>query len=110
MTLGIVLTVALSHPVVVAWARELVGAEESSGSRASPSRAAAGAVAPAELPLRRPDEDEVAENVADETQVWENSGDDADAAQASEEEGAPSNQTTLVWGALALGLIEEAVR
>ena len=91
VTLGIVLTVALSHPVSVAWARELVGAGKARVREHRHHEAAAGAVAPAELAPETPREDEVAENVADETQVAENSGDDADAAQASEEEGAPSN-------------------
>ena len=91
VTLGIVLTVALSHPVSVAWARELVGAGKARVREYRHHEASVGAVAPAELAPETPREDEVAENVADETQVAENSGDDADAAQASEEEDAPSN-------------------
>ena len=91
VTLGIVLTVAVSHPVSVAWARELVGAGKARLREHRHHEAAAGAVAPAELAPETPSEDEDAENVADETQVAENSGDDADAAQASEEEDAPSN-------------------
>ena len=91
VALGIVLTVALSHPVSVAWARELVGAGKARVREYRHHEASVGAVAPAELAPETPREDEVAENVADETQVAENSGDDADAAQASEEEDAPSN-------------------
>ena len=91
VALGILLTVALSHPVSVAWARELVGAGKARVREHRHHEAAAGAVAPAELAPETPSEDEVAENVADETQVAENLGDDAEAAQASEEEDAPSN-------------------
>lgn len=91
VTLGILLTVAVSHPVSVAWARELVGAGKAWVREYRHHEAAAGGVAPAELVSETPSEDEVAENVADETQVAENSRDDADAAQASEEEDAPSN-------------------
>ena len=91
VALGIVLTVAVSHPVSVAWARELVGAGKARVREHRHHEAAAGGVAPAELVSETPSEDEVAENVADETQVAENSGDDAEAAQASEEEDAPSN-------------------
>ena len=106
---------AVSHPVSVEWARELVGAGKARVREHRHHEAAAGAVAPAELAPATPSEDvpdetagdavensdgvdgvdaredEVAENVADETQVAENSGDDADAAQASEEEDAPRN-------------------
>ena len=91
VALGIVLTVAVSHPVSVAWARELVGAGKARVREHRHHEASVGAVAPAELVSETPSEDEAAENVADETQVAENSGDDADAAQASEEEDAPSN-------------------
>ena len=115
VALGILLTVAVSHPVSVAWARELVGAGKARVREHRHHEASVGAVAPAELVSETPSEDvpdetagdavensdgvdgvdaredEVAENVADETQVAENSGDDADAAQASEEEDAPSN-------------------
>lgn len=115
VALGILLAVALSHPVSVAWARELVGAGKARVREHRHHEASVGAVAPAELVSETPSEDvpdetagdavensdgvdgvdaredEVAENVADETQVAENSGDDADAAQASEEEDAPSN-------------------
>mgnify|MGYP000996939969 CR=1 FL=1 len=113
VALGILLTVAVSHPVSVAWARELVGAGKARVREHRHHEASVGAVAPAELAPEVPGEDvpveetggdsvevpdgadaredEVAENVADETQVAENSRDDADAAQASEEEDAPSN-------------------
>ena len=91
VTLGILLTVAVSHPVSVAWARELMGAGKARLREHRHHEASVGAVAPAELVSETPREDEVAENVADETQVAENSRDDADAAQASEEEDAPSN-------------------
>lgn len=91
VTLGIVLTVAVSHPVSVAWARELVGAGKARLREHRHHEAAAGGVAPVELVPETPREDEVAENVADETQVAENLGDDAEVAQASEEEDATSN-------------------
>ena len=91
VALGILLTVAVSHPVSVAWARELVGAGKARVREHRHHEASVGAVAPAELVSETPSEDEVAENVADETQVAENLGDDAEAAQASEEEDAPSN-------------------
>lgn len=91
VALGILLTVALSHPVSVAWARELVGTGKARVREHRHPEAPVGGVAPAELATETPSEDEVAENVADETQVAENSGDDADAAQAAEEEDAPSN-------------------
>ena len=91
VALGILLTVAVSHPVSVAWARELVGAGKARVREHRHHEASVGAVVPAELVSETPNEDEVAENVADETQVAENSGDDAEAAQASEEEDAPSN-------------------
>ena len=82
---------ALSHPVSVAWARELVGVGKARVHERHHHEAPAGGVAPAELVPEAPREDEVAENVADETQVAENLGDDAEAAQASEEEDAPGN-------------------
>ena len=110
---GVLVTVALSHPVSVAWARELVGAGKARVREHRHHEAAAGGVAPAELAPEVPSEavadeetagdslevadgvdtreDEAAENVADETQVAENLGDDAEAAQASEEEDAPRN-------------------
>ena len=91
VALGILLTVAASHPVSVAWARELVGAGKARVREHRHHEASVGAVAPAELAPATPSEDEAGENVADETQVAENSGDDAEAAQASEEEDAPGN-------------------
>ena len=91
VALGILLTVAASHPVSVAWVRELVGAGKARVREHRHHEASVGAVAPAELAPATPSEDEAGENVADETQVAENSRDDADAAQASEEEDAPSN-------------------
>ena len=113
VALGILLTVAVSHPVSVAWARELVGAGKARVREHRHHEASVGAVAPAELAPATPSEDvldeetggdsvevadgadaredEAAENVADETQVAENSRDDADVAQTSEEEDAPSN-------------------
>ena len=115
VALGILLTVAVSHPVSVARARELVGAGKARVREHRHHEASVGAVAPAELAPATPSEDvhdetagdavensdgvdgvdaredETAEKVADETQVAANSGDDADAAQASEEEDAPRN-------------------
>ena len=98
VALGILLTVALSHPVSVAWARELVGAGKARVHEHRHHEAAAGGVAPVELAPELPGEDVPVEEtagdsleVADETQVAENLGDDAEAAQASEEEDATSN-------------------
>ena len=91
VALGILLTVAVSHPVSVAWARELMGAGKARVREHRHHEAAAGAVAPAELVSETPRDDEVAENVADETQPAEEPAEDAEAAQASEEEDAPSN-------------------
>ena len=91
VTLGIVLTVALSHPVSVAWARELVGAGKARVHEHRHHEAAAGGVAPAELVPETPREDEVAENVADETQPAEEPVEEAEVASASEEEDAPRN-------------------
>ena len=91
VALGILLTVAASHPVSVAWVRELVGAGKARVREHRHHEASVGAVAPAELAPATPSEDEAGENVADETQVAENPRDDAEAAQASEEEDTPSN-------------------
>ena len=113
VALGILLTVAVSHPVSVAWARELVSAGKARVHEHRHHEAAAGEVATVELVPEVPSEDaaneetagdslevadgvdtredEAAENVADETQVAENLGDDAEAAQASEEEDAPGD-------------------
>ena len=91
VALGILLTVALSHPVSVAWARELVGTGKARVHERHHHEAPVGGVAPAELVPETPREDEVAENVADETQPAEEPAEDADAAQASEEEDVPRN-------------------
>ena len=106
---------ALSHPVSVAWARELVGTGKARVHERHHHEAPVGGVAPAELATETPSEDvldetagdavensdgvdavdaredEAAEKVADETQVAENLGDDTEAAQASEEEDATNN-------------------
>ena len=97
-------TVALSHPVSVEWARELVGAGKARVREHRHPEASVGEVAPMELAPEIPSEDvpveetqpaeepgEDTENVADETQVAENPRDDAEAVQASEEEDTPSN-------------------
>ena len=87
VALGILLTVAVSHPVSVAWARELMGAGKARVREHRHREAAAGGVAPAELAPEMP-----SENVpVEETQPAEESVEDADAAQASEEEDTPSN-------------------
>ena len=87
VALGILLTVAVSHPVSVAWARELVGAGKARVREHRHHEAAAGGGAPAELAPEMP-----SENVpVEETQPAEESVEDADAAQASEEEDDPSN-------------------
>lgn len=91
VALGILLTVVLSHPVSVEWARELVGAGKARVHERRHHEAAAGEAASAELAPEMPREDEVAENVADETQPAAEPAEDADAAQASEEEDVPSN-------------------
>lgn len=88
---GILLTVALSHPVSVAWAREVVGAGKARVHEHRHPEAPAGGVAPAELVPETPSEDEVAENVANETQPEEEPAEDAKVASASEEEDAPRN-------------------
>ena len=88
---GVLVTVALSHPVSVAWARELVGAGKARVHERRHHEASLGEVAPAELVSETPSEDEVAENVADETQPAEEPAEDAEAASASEEEDAPRN-------------------
>ena len=84
---GILLTVAVSHPVSVAWTRELVGAGKARVREHRHHEAAAGGVAPAELASEAPGEDVPVE----ETEPVEEPAEDADAAQASEEEDAPSN-------------------
>lgn len=87
VALGILLTVAISHPVSVAWARELVGAGKARIHEHRHHEATAGAVAPVELAPEVPSDDVPVE----ETQPAEEPAEDADAAQASEEEDAPSN-------------------
>lgn len=87
VALGILLTVALSHPVSVAWARELVGVGKARVHERHHHEAPAGGVAPVELAPEVPGE----EAPDDETQVAENLGDDAEAPQASEEEDVTSN-------------------
>ena len=91
VALGILLAVALSHPVSVAWARELVGAGKARVHERHHHEAPAGGVAPVELATETPSEDEVAENVADETQPAEEPTEEAEVASASEEEDAPGN-------------------
>ena len=91
VALGILLTVAVSHPVSVAWARKLVGAGKARVHERRHHEAPAGGVAPAELVPETPSEDEAAENVADETQPAEEPAEEAEVASASEEEDAPSN-------------------
>lgn len=88
---GVLVTVAVSHPVSVEWARELVGAGKARVHEHRHPEATAEEVAAVELAPEMPREDEVAENVADETQPAEEPAEDADMAQASEEEDAPSN-------------------
>lgn len=87
VALGILLTVALSHPVSVAWARELVGAGKARVHERHHHEAPAGGVAPAELAPEAPGED----GPVEETEPVEEPAEEADAAQASEEEDAPSN-------------------
>ena len=87
VALGILLTVAVSHPVSVEWARELVSAGKARVHERRHHEAAAGGVAPVELAPEVPGE----EAPDDETQVAENLGDDAEAPQASEEEDVTSN-------------------
>ena len=87
VTLGIVLTVALSHPVSVAWARELVGAGKARVREHRHHEAAAGAVAPAELAPEAPGEDVPVE----ETEPVEEPAEETEVASVSEEEDAPSN-------------------
>ena len=87
VALGILLTVAVSHPVSVAWARELMGAGKARVHERRHHEAAAEEVAPVELAPEMPSDDvPVAE-----TQPAEEPAEDADGAQASEEEDAPSN-------------------
>ena len=71
----------------VAWARELVGAGKARVREHRHHEAAVGGVALAELAPDVPSEDVPVE----ETQPAEEPAEDAEAAQASEEEDAPSN-------------------
>ena len=87
VALGILLSVAVSHPVSVAWARELVGAGKARVHERRHHEATAEEVAPVELAPEVPSEDVPVE----ETQPAQEPAEDADAASASEEEDAPSN-------------------
>lgn len=87
VALGILLTVALSHPVSVAWARELVGTGKARVHERHHHEAPAGGVAPAELVPETPSEDVPVE----ETQPVEEPAEDAEVASASEEEDAARN-------------------
>ena len=87
VALGILLTVALSHPVSVAWARELVGTGKARVHERHHHEAPVGGVAPAELAPEAPSEDVPVE----ETQPVEEPAEEAEVASASEEEDAPRN-------------------
>lgn len=87
VALGIVLTVAVSHPVSVAWARELVGAGKARVHEHRHHEAAAGGVAPVELAPEVPGE----EVPVEQTQPAEEPAEEAELASASEEEDAPGN-------------------
>lgn len=87
VALGILLTVALSHPVSVAWARELVGAGKARVHERHHHEAPVGGVAPAELAPEAPGEDVPVE----ETEQVEEPAEEAEVASASEEEDAPRN-------------------
>ena len=87
VALGILLAVALSHPVSVVWARELVGAGKARVREYRHHEASVGAVAPAELAPEAPDEDALVE----ETEPVEEPAEEAEVASASEEEDATSN-------------------
>ena len=87
VTLGILLTVALSHPVSVAWARELVGAGKARVREHRHPETPVGGIAPAELAPEAPREDVPVE----EAQPAEESAEEAEVASASEEEDAPRN-------------------
>ena len=84
---GVLVTVALSHPVSVAWARELVGAGKARVHEHRHHEAAAGGVAPVELAPEVPSEEEPIEQ----TQPAEEPTEEAEVASASEEEDAPGN-------------------
>ena len=87
VALGVLLTVALSHPVSVAWARELVGAGKARVHAHRHHEAAAGGVAPVEIAPETPGEDVPVE----ETEPVEEPAEEAEVASASEEEDAPRN-------------------
>jgi len=92
VALGVLLTVALSHPVSVAWARELVGAGKARVHEHRHHEAAAGGVAPVELvPVELAPEVPGEEEPIEQTRPAEEPAEDAEAAQASEEEDAPGN-------------------
>ena len=78
---------ALSHPVSVAWARELVGAGKARVREHRHPEAPVGGIAPAELAPEAPREDVPVE----EAQPAEESAEEAEVASASEEEDTPSN-------------------
>lgn len=84
---GVLVTVALSHPVSVAWARELVGAGKARVHEHRHHEAAAGGVAPVELAPEVPGE----EAPDEETQPAGEPAEEAEVASASEEEDAPGN-------------------
>ena len=84
VALGILLAVALSHPVSVAWARELVGPGKARVHERHHHEAPAGGVAPAELVPETPGEDALDETAGD---AVENS-DGVDGVDAREDEAA----------------------
>ena len=84
---GVLVTVALSHPVSVEWARELVGAGKARVHERRHHEATAEEVAPVELAPEMPSEDVP----VGETQPAQEPAEDVDVAEASEEEDAPSN-------------------
>lgn len=87
VALGILLTVALSHPVSVAWARELVGPGKARVHERHHHEAPAGGVAPAELAPEAPGED----GPVEETEPVEEAAEETEVASALEEEDATSN-------------------
>ena len=87
VALGILLTVALSHPVSVAWARELVGVGKARVHERHHHEVPVGGVAPAELAPEALGEDVPVE----ETEPVEEPAEEAEVTSASEEEDAPRN-------------------
>ena len=87
VALGILLTVALSHPVSVAWARELVGPGKARVHELHHHEAPAGGVAPAELAPEAPGED----GPVEETEPVEEAAEESEVASALEEEDTPRN-------------------